>query len=80
MSDTSDPIDAASDYTEKWLEAQISEHMYQLNQVGHHRDIEAETCNGCPYATKAGWGHKCDGWKDCRDDIEKRERFNKVNV
>ena len=72
-----DEADYGNERMEKWLEAQISEHQYQLNQVGNCRDIEAETCNGCAYATKAAWGRKCDSWRDCRDDIEKREKFNK---
>lgn len=72
-----DEADYGNERAQAMLEAALSEHQWQLGHAVSAIDIEAETCNGCPYATKAGWGHKCDGWKDCRDDIERRERFNR---
>lgn len=72
-----DECDIANDRAQAELENRIAEFMYRLNQMGNERDIEAETCNGCSYATKAAWGRKCDSWRDCRDDIEKREKFGR---
>lgn len=63
-----DIIDDANDRHERWLEGQLAEHQYRLNQVG---DREAEICTGCGYATKASWGKKCDGWVDCLKDAER---------
>ena len=72
-----DELDYAQEKIDALMENRIKEHQYRLNQMGDCRDIEAETCNGCAYSTKAAWGHTCDSWRDCRDDIEKREKFNK---
>lgn len=38
------------------------------------RDVEAEVCNGCSYATRASWGKRCDGWRECLEDLQRRER------
>lgn len=38
------------------------------------RDLEAEICNGCSYATKASWGKRCDGWRECLEDQQRIER------
>ena len=38
------------------------------------RDMEAEVCNGCGYATRASWGKTCDGYRECLEDLQKRER------
>ena len=38
------------------------------------RDYEAEICVGCNYATKASWGKRCDGWAECLQDLQRRER------
>lgn len=38
------------------------------------RDLEAEICIGCSYATRASWGKKCDGWADCLKDLQRREK------
>ena len=38
------------------------------------RDIEAEVCDGCNYATKASWGKTCDSYRECLQDVERRER------
>jgi hypothetical protein len=63
-----DEADAAQHNVDMFLTASLLKHQQRLNQVG---DVEAETCNGCSYATKASWGRKCDGWRDCRDDLER---------
>jgi hypothetical protein len=46
----------------------------QLARNAPQRDYAAEVCNGCQYATKASWGKTCDGWKDCLQDLQRRER------
>lgn len=38
------------------------------------RDLQAEICTGCNYATKAAWGRSCDGWTECLEDHQRRER------
>jgi hypothetical protein len=38
------------------------------------RNLEAEICEGCSYATKAAWGKTCDGWAECLQDLQRRER------
>jgi len=38
------------------------------------RDYAAELCPGCQFATKTNYGRACDGWKDCLQDLQKRER------
>ncbi len=38
------------------------------------RDIEAEVCNGCSYASKTAWGRSCDGWRECLEDQARRDR------
>lgn len=38
------------------------------------RDLEAEICNGCSYASKTSWGKACDGWVECLQDLQRRER------
>jgi hypothetical protein len=69
-----DEVDAAQHNIEMFLTASLLKHQQRLNQVG---DIEAETCNGCSYATKASWGRRCESWKECRDDLDKRETFSR---
>lgn len=72
----SDDVDVANERRDAELANRIAEHMYQLGHaVSAYADIEAETCNGCAYATKAAWGRTCDGWRDCRDDIDRKQRF-----
>ena len=75
-----DEADVANEHHERWLEGRIAEHQYQLNQVGNCRDIEAEVCNGCSYATKAAWGKSCDSWPECRADVVRREQADKRNM
>lgn len=38
------------------------------------RDVESEVCNGCSYATRASWGKRCDGWRECLEDLQRLER------
>lgn len=38
------------------------------------RDMEAEICNGCDYATKTSRGKRCDAWADCLQDADRREK------
>lgn len=67
-----DEADLAQHNVDMFLTASLLKHQQRLNQVG---DIEAETCNGCSYATKASWGRKCDSWKECRDDLDRKGNF-----
>lgn len=71
-----DEIDMANDYAEKLLASALLQHQRGLNQAG---DVEAEICNGCAYATKASWGKKCDGWRDCLDDHERAYKAKRRN-
>ena len=43
------------------------------------RDYEAEVCNGCQYATKSAYGKSCDAWRECLEDLQKRERSCRVS-
>lgn len=38
------------------------------------RDIEADVCRGCDYATPQSRGKQCDTWADCLADLDRRER------
>ena len=67
-----DEADAAQHNVDMFLTASLLKHQQRLNQVG---DVEAETCNGCNYATKASWGRKCESWKECRDDLDRIANF-----
>lgn len=42
------------------------------------RDLEAELCTGCDYATRSSRGKRCDGWADCLQDLQRRERAKEV--
>lgn len=74
-----DPIDAGSALAETWLADRIAEHRYALEHAAKCRDIEAEICNGCSYATKTAWGKKCDSWVECRADVERKEKSDSRN-
>ena len=39
---------------------------------GPTRDLQAEICNGCDYATKSNWGHACESWRECLTDLQRR--------
>lgn len=38
------------------------------------RGFEAEVCNGCGYVTKTNYGRSCEAYRECLQDIERRER------
>jgi hypothetical protein len=76
MSDRSDLIDAGSLVAETWLADQIAEARYQ-GGIARARDIEAETCNGCQYATKSNWGGNCEAWLECRADLNRKDAADK---
>ena len=69
-----DEADIGSDYTEKWLEAQISEHQWQLSHA-----VNAYPIGECRYcATKLDDGRPfCND--ECRDDFQDRQRADKRN-
>lgn len=68
----SDIADDAQHNVDMFLAASLLKHQNSLSQMG---DIEAETCNGCEYATKSSWGRRCDAWKECRDDLDRKGNF-----
>ncbi len=74
MSDTSDPIDAASDYTDRWLEAQISEHQYQLAHAVSAYPVGE--CRNCSTRLDDGRAY-CDA--ECARDFEDRQRADRRN-
>ena len=74
MSDTSDPIDAASDYTERWLEAQISEHQWQLNHAVSAYPVGE--CRNCAEKLDDGRAF-CD--EHCRTDFDDRLKADRRN-
>lgn len=67
-----DEADNAQHHVDMFLAASLLKHKQSVKQVG---DVEAETCNGCSYATKASWGRKCESWKECRDDLDRIANF-----
>jgi hypothetical protein len=64
-----DFADIGSDYTERWLEAQISEHQYQLNHAVNA--FEIGRCRNCDDKTDDGRTF-CD--LECRKDFEDRQK------
>lgn len=38
------------------------------------RDYVAEICTGCDYANETNRGQSCEAWRDCLQDLTKRER------
>lgn len=64
-----DDIDRAQEQEEKFRAAAIA-----AVSKAPARDLEAEICNGCSYATKTSWGKTCDGWVECLQDLQRRER------
>lgn len=38
------------------------------------RDYVGEICTGCSYATKTNFGRNCEAWRECLQDLQKRER------
>lgn len=69
----SDIADDAQHQVDMFLTASLLKHQQRVKPVG---DIEAETCTGCEYATKSNYGRRCESWKECRDDLDRREKFS----
>ena len=38
------------------------------------RDYVGEICTGCDYATQTNRGTTCDAWRECLQDLQKRDR------
>ena len=38
------------------------------------RDYAGEICTGCNYATRTNFGASCEAWRECLQDLQKRER------
>jgi len=38
------------------------------------RDYAGEICTGCSYATRTNFGQNCEAWRECLEDLQKRER------
>lgn len=38
------------------------------------RDYPGEICTGCNYATRTNFGPNCEAWRECLQDLQKRER------
>lgn len=38
------------------------------------RDYAAEICTGCDYATASNRGQTCEDWRECLQDLQKRDR------
>lgn len=38
------------------------------------RDYAGEICPGCNYATRSNFGTSCEAWRECLQDLQKRER------
>ena len=60
-----DFADIGSDYTERWLEAQIEEHAYQLAQAGNEWPYGLGKCKNCGESIDDGRPY-CE--ESCRDD------------
>ena len=69
-----DFADIGSDYTERWLEAQIEEHQYHLNHAVSA--FELGRCRNCEEKTDDSRAF-CDA--DCAADFESRQRASKRN-
>ena len=72
-----DECDIAQERIDAEMANRIREHQYQLGHAVSAADIESETCDGCSYITKSSYGHRCESWRDCRDDIERKAKFGK---
>ena len=69
-----DFADIGSDYTERWLEAQIEEHQYQLNHAVSA--FELGRCRNCNEKLDDGRAF-CDA--SCRQDFEDRLAADRRN-
>lgn len=38
------------------------------------RDLQAEICTGCSYASKSNWGNTCEAWRECLADLQRRDK------
>lgn len=76
MSDLSDPNDMASAYEQKWLQAQIEEHAYQLSQAGNEWPYGLGKCKNCGESIDDGRAY-CD--LDCAKDFQARQKLNHVS-
>lgn len=38
------------------------------------RDYAGEICTACSYATRTNFGQSCEAWRECLQDLQKRER------
>lgn len=43
-----------------------------MNQ--QQRDYAGEICTACDYATRSNFGQSCESWRECLEDLQKRER------
>ena len=68
-----DFADIGSDYTERWLTAQIEEHAYQQ---AHASSFEIGRCRNCNDKTDDSRTF-CDF--DCAQDYSRREKMEKLN-
>ena len=71
-----DFADIGSDYTEKWLQAQIEEHAYQLSQAGNEWPYGLGKCKNCGESIDDGRPY-CE--ESCRDDHWTRIKADKRN-
>ena len=69
-----DEADIGNERMEKWLQAQLEEHAYQLNQVGN--EPEDPVCRNCREPLPPGQ-HYCN--KDCATDFADRQKAMKRN-
>ena len=69
-----DECDKASEYEQKWIEAQISEHSYQLNHAVNAYPVGE--CRNCATRLDDGRAY-CD--ETCRDDHWERIKAEKRN-
>lgn len=64
-----DDIDRAQEYEQKNRAMAIA-----AARSFPYRDYVQEICTGCDYATKSNRGQKCEAWRDCLQDLQRRER------
>ena len=69
-----DEADLGNERMEKWLQAQLEEHAYQLNQMGN--EPEEPVCRNCKEPLPDGT-HYCSA--ECRDDFAYRQKAAKRN-
>ena len=72
----SDEADLGNEAMERWLEAQISEHQYQLSQAGNDWPYGLGRCKNCGGVTEPSVPF-CSA--DCREDFDHRLRMDRMN-